>query len=193
MTKLVCGVGVNDGKYPAKVNGKNVEVYGIWRRALKRCYSPEYQRQNPTYLGCSASENFKNYSYFHEWCENQVGFGQQDFQLDKDLIFKGNKLYSEDTCLFLPKQLNIMLISRKASRGTLPIGVTAGGGKFMAKCGRGFFTSRYIGVFNTPEEAFHAYKQVKEAFIKAQAEKWKALIDPRAYAALMAYEVEITD
>lgn len=192
MVELVCGVGVNNRKYLARVNGKITKEYNLWKTLLNRCYSPECQRKNPTYLGCSASENFKSYTYFHDWCQTQIGFGQQDFQLDKDLIFKGNKVYSEDTCLFLPKQLNLMLTSRRADRGSLPIGVSADGGKFMAKCCTDN-PSRHIGVFNTPEEAHNAYKQVKEAFIKAQAEKWKAHIDPRAFAALMAYEVSITD
>ena len=188
MAKLVCGVGVNDGRYSATVNGKILKEYDVWKTFLRRCYSPKYQRVWLTYVGCSVSENFKNYSYFHEWCQNQIGFGQEGFELDKDLLFKGNKVYSEETCLFLPSQLNSLLLSCKATRGGLPIGVCAHGQRFKADC-----CSKHIGYFDTPEEAFHAYKQVKEAFIKAQAEKWKALIDPRAYAALRAYEVSITD
>jgi hypothetical protein len=160
MAKLVCGVGINDGKYPAKVNGKPTKVWQTWRGLLGRCYDPKYQRENPTYRDCQPSENFKNYSYFHEWCENQVGFGQQDFQLDKDLIFKGNKLYSEDTCLFLPSELNKLLVTRKGSRGNLPLGVSTNKGRFVARCGVG--TYLHLGCFNTPKEAFNAYKEVKE-------------------------------
>jgi len=192
MTKLVYGVGFNDGKYPTKVKGEHFKEYRIWRGLLGRCYCPVSQREHPTYIGCQASENFKNYSYFYQWCQRQVGFGQEDFELDKDLIFKGNKFYSEATCLFLPVELNILLTSRKAGRGTLPIGVTTYRNRFVAQCLRGE-ASRHIGVFDTVNEAFQAYKQVKEAFIKQQAEKWKALIDPRAYKALMCYEVLITD
>ena len=51
----------------------------------------------------------------------------------------------------------------------------------------------YLGTFNTPEEAFCAYKEVKEAYIKDVADKWKDRIDPRVYDALMNYQVEITD
>ena len=192
MTKLVYGVGVNAGKYPAKVNGKPLKEYDIWKSLLSRCYNHKCQQRKPTYIGCSASENFKNYSYFYEWCQNQIGFGQRGFQLDKDLISKGNKLYSEDTCLFLPNELNTFLISRKATRGDLPLGVSATHNKFITHC-RTDKPSHHRGIFNTPEEAFQAYKQAKEAFIKRQAEKWKAHIDPRAFAALMAYTILITD
>ena len=53
--------------------------------------------------------------------------------------------------------------------------------------------SEHLGLFNTELEAFKAYKTAKESFIKEQAEKWKSQIDPRAYEALMNYQVEIND
>lgn len=192
VTKLVKGVGINDGKYLTKVNGKHVKEYELWCDLLKRCYSSLPRKRNLTYVGCQASRNFKKYSYFHEWCQAQIGFNQKGFHLDKDLLFKNNKLYSEDTCLFVPRELNTLLISSRASRGSLPVGVSDHKDRFQARCCTGK-TSNFIGHFNTPDEAFQAYKQVKEAYIKLQAEKWKDFIDPRAYTALMTYEVQITD
>ena len=53
--------------------------------------------------------------------------------------------------------------------------------------------NKYLGLFNTELEAFYAYKQAKETYIKEVANKWKDQIDPRVYNALMKYEVEITD
>jgi len=191
-SSLIYGIGVNDRKYPAKVNGKNTREYALWQNLLKRCYNPKYQRTQPTYIGCSVSKNFRKYSYFYEWARQQIGFNQEVFQLDKDLLIKGNKLYSEDACLFLPRSLNSLLNSNKATRGNLPVGVSAKNGKFQVGCNTDK-SSRYAGFFDTPEEAFAAYKRAKETFIKLQAEKWKAHIDPRAFAALMAYEVQITD
>ena len=192
MTKLVYGVGINDGKYPTKISGKASREYGLWSGILERCYSPQFQKTHPTYIGCQVSENFKNFTYFYEWCQNQTGFNQKDFHLDKDLIFKGNKIYSEDTCLFLPRELNALLTSRKALRGKLPVGVSAYGNKFLVQCHAGS-SIRRLGLFSTVEESFNAYKKAKENYIKTQAEKWKAHIDPRAFAALMAYEVSISD
>ena len=191
-SKLIYGVGFNDRKYPVSKEGKILKEYKVWQRFLERCYCPKYQKSNPAYFGCTVSENFKSYSFFHEWCQSQIGFGEEGFELDKDLIFKGNRVYSEDNCLFVPKRLNTLLLSSRACRGTLPIGVSIHNGKFLACCCREF-TSRYIGHFNTPEEAFNAYKQAKESYIKLQAEKWKDQIDIRAYEALMRYEVLPTD
>lgn len=192
MTKLVMGVGINDGKYPMKALGEDLREYKLWQNLLARCCSPKTQQRQPTYFGCSVSENFKNYSYFYEWCQNQVGFGQKGFQLDKDLILRGNRLYSEDRCLFLPQELNKLIASRTAIKGQPTMGVSAHQGKFVARCRREP-APYYLGIFGTIEEAFSAYKQAKEAFIKAQAEKWKDQIDIRAYEALMRYEVLPTD
>ena len=192
MTNLVFGIGINNRRYPAVVNGKITKGYALWSSLLKRCYNPKVQQEKPTYIGCSVSENFKNYSYFHDWCQTQIGFGQEGFDLDKDLLLRGGKTYSEDTCLFLPRELNTLLISCKTARGSLPVGVSARRGKFRVDCSTDK-PSTYVGYFNTPELAFQAYKKVKEAFIKQQAEKWEAFIDPRAYQALLRYEVLVTD
>ena len=192
MAKLVCGVGTNDGKYPTHLLGKILKEYDLWKCFLTRCYTSKYQEKFPTYAGCLVSENFQSYSYFYEWCQRQIGFGVKGYQLDKDLILRENKVYSETTCVFLPQELNSLLTSRKKHRGNLPIGVCADRGRFVVKCHTDKL-SNHVGYFDTPELAFQAYKEVKEAFIKAQAEKWKAFIDPRAYQALRAYEVSITD
>ena len=192
MIKLVLGVGVNDRRYPVYVAGKPIKEYDVWRQVLVRCYDPKYQKKRPSYVGCLVSENFKNFSFFYEWAQKQIGFGQEDYHLDKDLLIKGNKLYSEDTCLFLPSRLNTLLLASKAVRGSLPIGVCAHNGKFLAQCLRKP-ASHHVGVFDTPELAFLAYKEAKEAYIKSETQKWQARIDPRAYAALMAYEVLPTD
>lgn len=192
MTKLIYGVGINDRLHPTKVSGKDTKEHSLWRGFLQRCYSLNSREKYSSYIGCSVSENFKHYAYFYEWCQNQIGFGQSDFELDKDLLFKCNRIYSEDTCVFIPKRLNTLFGSNKSCRGSLPIGVSPHQGKFLARCSRGL-TSDYIGIFNTSEEAFQAYKQAKEVFIKLQADKWKDLLDPRAYQALMVYEVSSLD
>lgn len=53
--------------------------------------------------------------------------------------------------------------------------------------------SEHLGYFKTELEAFNAYKQAKESFIKEQANEWKDQVDPRAYEALMNYTVNIND
>ena len=192
MKKLVQGIGKNNGKYPATLNGKSVKEYMLWTGMLERCYNSICQTKYPTYIGCTVSDNFKHYTYFFEWCQNQIGFGNVDFQLDKDLLHKGNKDYNENTCVFLPIEINNVLVKRQSDRGLLPIGVTKHRNNFLARCSYNG-KDKHLGTFSTPELAFEAYKTFKEAHIKELAEKYKDTIDPRAYLALVNYEVHIDD
>ena len=104
-------------------------------------------------------------------------------------------MYSEDTCLFIPRDLNILLTKREACRGDLPIGVSLSkdNSGFKAQGSFGTFHKKYLGYSPTAMEAFTRYRQVKEFYIKFRAEQWREFIDPRAYEALMSYEVLITD
>ena len=52
---------------------------------------------------------------------------------------------------------------------------------------------KHLGSFNCPMKAFSVYKKAKEAYIKQVAEQYKDVIDPRAYKALLEYEVNIED
>ena len=191
----VYGVGALGTKYPSKVNGVRTKEYDLWNSMLKRSYSDNYKKKNPTYIGCEVSDKFKSYEYFYEWCHKQIGFGVDGFELDKDLLIKGNKVYSENVCIFIPSEINQLLVKREALRGEHLIGVSWSktNKAFRARVNKNKGESEHLGYFNTELEAFNAYKTAKEAFIKEQAEKWKGKIDERAYEVLMKYTVEITD
>ena len=191
----VFGVGVLGAKCPTRVNGVRTKQYGLWVNMLQRCYSNTYKKKHPTYEYCTVSDNFKHYEYFYEWCNKQIGFGNEGWHLDKDLLVKGNKVYSEDFCIFIPAEINTVLVKCTASRGEHLIGVYyhKRDKAFMAQVSKNKGKSEYLGSFNTELEAFNAYKEAKESFIKEQANDWKSQIDDRAYEALMNYTVEITD
>ena len=117
----VFGVGILGNKYPSSEYGVHTKEYGLWQHMLERCYSDTYKKKKPTYEGCEVGDNFKSYEYFHEWCNKQIGFDNDGngnpFHLDKDLLTKGNKVYSENTSVFIPKEINSLLVKREASRG----------------------------------------------------------------------------
>ena len=195
----VYGVGILGTKYPISEGGVLTKEYVLWCGMLQRCYSDSYQKQRPTYEGCEVSENFKSYEYFYEWCNKQIGFGNDGngnpFQLDKDLLNKGNKVYSEDSCVFIPREINQVLVKRTALRGEHLIGVYwhKRGKAFAAQVNKSNGGSEYLGLFNTEIEAFNAYKIAKEIYIKELANRLKSQIDDRAYNALMNYEVDVND
>ena len=185
--KSVCGVGYfGVGKYNSKINYK---AYKTWDSMIKRCYSEKEQEKCPTYIGCFVNERWHNFQNFGEWFyENHI----EGFELDKDILVKGNKIYSPETCCFVPHEINSLFIKSNSIRGKYAIGVHKVKSAFIAQLNiRG--KRVYLGRFNTHEEAFHAYKTAKEACIKEVADKWKDKIDPRVYQAMCNYRVEIHD
>ena len=197
LSRSICGVGIT-GNIELKVNGQYLKEYKIWKGVLRRCYSEYCHNTRPTYAECSMSKDFQYFPHFMEWCSKQTGFGSLDdkgrpFTLDKDILIKGNKLYSEDTCCFVPYEINNSFLKKGNKRGECLIGVCKRKDRFIAHLSRGNSIQIFLGSFTTEIEAFIAYKQAKEAHIKSLAEKWKDQIDPRVYEALVKYEVEITD
>ena len=194
-SQSVHGVGITGTKYPISEGGINTKEYDLWKGMLRRCYSDSFKKMCPTYEGCEVSDNFKSYEYFYEWCNKQIGFYNEGWQLDKDLLVKGNKVYSENTCVFIPQEINLLLVKRDNNRGEHLIGVCwhKKDNAFVAMVSKSKGKREYLGFFKTEIEAFNAYKIAKEAFVKEQATKWKDKIDERAYNALMNYQVEITD
>ena len=196
MKKLVFGKGFNDKTRPARIDGKMVKEYALWQSMLNRCFSEKYQTRKPTYKGCSVSDNFLNYSFFYDWCQEQVGFGNIDengryWHLDKDLLLIGNKTYSETACVFVPHEINSFFIDSGAIRGEYHVGVCfhKAKGKFQAYCNVNG-KPQYLGYFNTPQEAFDVYKPFKEALCKQLALKWQPEIDQRLFEAMMNWEVK---
>ena len=191
----VFDVGIVGAKYSSTINGVRTKEYVLWKSMLTRCYSTVHKKKNPTYIDCEVSDNFKSYEYFYEWCHKQIGFDNQGWHLDKDLLVKGNKVYNESTCIFIPSEINSVLTKCTASRGKYLIGVSWHNTNkaFVARVNKNKGKQEWLGVFNTEIEAFNAYKQAKEKYLKELADKWKDKIDDRAYNALMKYTVEITD
>lgn len=190
LSPSVFNVGIVGYRYPITINGRLVLEYNLWRSMLARCYNANFHIKNHSYKGCSVSENFKSYEYFYEWCHRQIGFGKTGWHLDKDLLFKGNKVYSEDTCVFLPSEINGALIHNENSNRSLPTSVVMNtSNNFYSRFSINGFT-QYIGTFDTPEEAFLAYKQAKEQYLQHLAYKYEESLDPRAFNALLYYSVD---
>ena len=187
---LVKGVGFFDSGL-ATTDEEVFMANRVWRSMLSRCYSKKYQEKEPSYIDCSVCEEWLLFSNFKKWFDENYVDG---YALDKDILIKGNKVYSPDTCCFVPFEINALLIKCNRTRGVYPIGVCKCKNRFRA------FLSvsgsiLFLGSFVTIEEAFNAYKKAKEAYIKEVAQKYydKREINKRVYDALMKYEVEITD
>ena len=187
----VQGVGIL-GDAPVRENGQLLKEYKLWQDMLKRCYDSKFHDTRPTYKDCSVSNNFKYYSYFKEWCNKQIGFAQDGFDLDKDILSRGNKVYSEDTCCFVPKEINnsFTVSTDQSSNYYVGVSYNKNCGKFYSRLNK-FGKQNFLGYFDTEWEALNAYKEAKEIYAKELAEKWKDYIDPRVYETLMKYKINL--
>ena len=184
----ICGVGYYGNALPKRSCPKIERAYSVWFKMLSRCYDAECI-QFKDYSDCSVSGYFASFEHFSTWYLSQVGSDQNNWQLDKDLLVRGNRVYSEDTCCLVPAEIN-NLLRRYTKESDTCKGVYYNKklGKFSAH-----LLGKYIGLFTTELEAFQAYKEAKESHIKTVANKWKDNIDSRVYDALMNYQVEIND
>lgn len=173
--------------------------YGVWNALNQRLQSKRYR--NKTYKDCSMSESFKDFQLFAEWCNNQVGFREIEestgtfWNLDKDILCKNNKLYSEHYCVFVPSALNKFLTLSNSARGIHPVGVDfyKRNNKYRARCSDGTKNTLHLGYFETSEEAFLVYKHKKEEIAKQLANTYLGKVDDRVVTALMEFSVSVED
>lgn len=176
---LVCGVGLNDAPYPTetgKYSGESsvCKFYQVWRDMIRRCYSDKFKEKHPSYKDCETVPEWLYFMNFRSWMETQ---DHEDNCLDKDLLFPDNKLYSPETCVFIPQALNKFLLDNKKNNGSLLKGVKYNSktGKYRAECNNPFGKGA-IGTFNTEIEAHEAYKYKKREIANLWADKQS---DPR--------------
>lgn len=204
LSPCVYGIGYfGNGNYKAQgKNKKNTTEYSRWNKMIARCYDKKTILQHPSYIGCSVCSEWHNFQNFADWYKKNIWTTEEYLQLDKDVLIKGNKIYSPNTCVLIPSKINSLFTKREKDRGIYPIGVFKHreNGTYIATSNNGNGSningSVYLGSFNTPLEAFNAYKQFKESYIKQVADDYANKypnFPKRLYDAMYNYEVEITD
>lgn len=194
--KSVYGVGyLGIGEYKVSENKVFNIRYKHWNSMLLRCYDEKYHNKKISYKGCTVCDEWLNYQNFAKWYdENYYEVGNEKMHLDKDILHKNNKVYSPNNCIFVPEHINSLFTKRQNDRGDYPIGVSIHKktGHFEARCST-ISGRQYLGVYNTPKQAFYVYKDYKEKYIKKMADYYKDKIPIELYEAMYRYEVEITD
>ena len=136
-------------------NGKHVDKYVTWHDMLKRCYDPKYHEICSTYKGCKVEDDWLNFQNAAEWIDkNYYEVPGEKMCLDKDILYKKNKLYSKETCIFVPERINTLFVKSDKARGKSPIGVTpSSSGTYLVQCSNKYGKSVYLGTYKTEEEA----------------------------------------
>ena len=146
--------------------------YNVWSGIIERCTNEKYQSKKPTYVDCSIDERWKTIQPFIIWFEeNYNPETMQGWHLDKDILVKGNKVYSPESCCFVPREINNLFTKCNSKRGTLPIADS----KLPTNTYRAQITRNNVkiklGTYKTPEVAFKVYFTAKAVYIKEVADK----------------------
>ena len=188
MSKLICGIGINDLDHPTFVQGRMDPYYKRWSCMLSRASEKRWASQ-PAYIGTTVCDDWLHLSKFKEWVQSQEqqfgGDNIADRELDKDLLFKANKVYSPDTCCFILKSTNLFLTNGTMSKKTNPLGVSwsTKTRKFISSI-RIHGKQEYLGQFDVAWEAHLAWLTKKR---ELAVEVSQRECDKRAVVAVLDY------
>lgn len=162
----LAGVGyLGVGPYKVRMNKKqNDTAYSVWSSIVHRVYKPHTNYIIRSYGDVTMDEKWHNYQNFAEWYYSQINrFGQVDFKwnVDKDLLFPGNRIYSDLYCCVIPSPVNTVLGDSAHARGLLPLGVTKNGPGYQAQCRTFGNSNKYLGTYKTIPEAQTVYWNYK--------------------------------
>lgn len=182
-------------------DGKLSKEYYTWLHMLDRCFNEKIKEQKPTYKNCVCCDEWLIFDNFYNWLHKQENFiiwkNLKWSAIDKDILVKGNKIYSPDTCCLVPINVNSLFVKQDVNRGDLPIGVFIRNGKYEAYCANSLINKKavLIGSYDNQEDAFLCYKQYKENLIKqiADIEYNNKTITKECRDAMYKYSVEIND
>lgn len=168
-------------------------LYKLWCSVVARTRPGSHmQRKQPCYRGVSLHPLFETFPRFRDWADKQPGSKLWPaFQFDKDLLSPTVKQYGPDNCIFLPAEINKAIGVRQRNNESGYPGVswckqTESWQATIRIDGK----KRHLGRHHTKEEAFDAYCQTKREEMRSKALKWRDHIDPRAYEALMQYDLK---
>ena len=130
---------------------------------LKRVYCPLSLKKYVTYTGCEVCSGWLTFSVFRSWMETQ---DWEDKELDKDLLYDGNKIYSATTCIFVPRDVNVFTNSH--GHGARNKDSMMGCcwmkklGKYSVRCGNPLTKKEeYLGLFISDVDGNLAWKSRK--------------------------------
>lgn len=175
--KTVYGVGcLGKGIYKATAHRKPTLEYKIWVGVLRRCYSEEFLVKNPTYRGCTVHPEWHNFQNFAEWYVNNEFYGL-GYELDKDLLVSGNRVYGSRTCCLVPKEINLLFSKESVKVSKYPLGVVLdkATGLYKASVSK-YNKAKGLGYFKSAEEASKAYIYQKDLHVKEVTKYWEGRV-----------------
>ena len=173
--KSIYGVGINDAPYQTLVQVTLEDKYpsgqrrqkAIWKcpyftkwlSMITRCYSKKFVDKNPTYRDCTVCVEWLYFMNFRKWMVTQDWEGKS---LDKDLLVKGDKVYSSETCIFIPQIVNTFITQRRISQYLVGVSRFERDDILRARCSNTFTgKGEHLGYFASEEQAHLTWKKRK--------------------------------
>lgn len=154
----------------------NKPSYMVWKDMLRRCYRRGNSNKWKVYEDCVVCDEWLVFDNFDAWYSSRYVEG---WHLDKDILVKGNKVYSSVTCCLVPKEIN-QCFKRTTKASGLPRGVKRVGNKYSVEL-QMQRKRYYLGMFDTVEEADSAFRNKKKELLVELAEKYKDKLEDRVY------------
>lgn len=175
--------------------GRIDEAYVKWYSMIRRCYSSVVHKRQPAYAECEVCEEWLNYQNFAKWYYSHELEDGIKWELDKDLLRSNNKIYSPETCVLIPKDINALLTLRKNDRGKYPLGVCK---RVDKKTGTVYYVARVNdrnkrlqGKYRySVEEAYEDYKKLKREIIAQRIDEFEEVLDDKVIQALRNLNLE---
>lgn len=182
--KVICGVGCTGvGEYRMFIDGTHIHTdeYVSWYNMICRCYK---DKRATAYKDCEVCSEWLNFQNYAEWySDNFYDIGEGRMHIDKDILIEGNRVYSPDTCIFVPQRINMIFMKKNRNTDSdLPTGIN--------RCVNGFrstYNGKSLGVSKTLEEAIDKYNIQKRLHIKQQVEEYRERMPPRICDILLSW------
>lgn len=182
--RTVFGVGyVGVGEYKTKENGRFTIYYQQWKNMLLRCYVKA--ERHHAYENAKVCKEWLNFQVFAKWYDKHYYKIKESLQIDKDIKYSCNTIYSPQTCILIPQRINLMFTNKPNNRG-LPNGIVRQGNGYLAK-----YNHECLGKFDTVEEAYHYQTKKKKEVIVELANEYKNIMPEYVYDIVVGYEFDI--
>lgn len=185
---LVEGRGYNDCQIVLTEYEYGIVAYTTWRNMFRRCYNKSWHKKFPNYSGCSVCKKWWSLSTFIDWFKKNY---KEGYQLDKDILVCNNKIYSPDTCCYVPPEINKLVMQYKSFSKESPQGVRKTlSGRYEARI-KVHEHDIHLGTYDDESKAISAYKKAKKNMIAEMANDFfsEGKISEKVYDALLNFEV----
>lgn len=136
---------------------------------ISRCYSKSERVKYRWYNDCSVSDDWHNFQNFAEWYELQENSNKDNFELDKDVLYHGNRVYSKQSCMVVHKDINYIFSKKEGSKGPVGIYFDKIAGGYRASCRVGKVEKTLFSKSKTT--AYNFYVMMKFESVKIAHQK----------------------